>query len=442
MEFDKLIEQNLWWKEKDLIEKDYDIEKWKEKRYSWVPEIINKIDFKPFALHIILGPRQSGKTTALKLFIKELLKKIEPRSIFYFDCDEIADYKELSDVIETYLNFKNDNHIESSIILLDEITSPKEWYRAIKFLIDKGKLKKDVVVLTGSSSMAIKREIELFPGRRGNGKDFILFPLSFREFLKVINPELYSKIEPIKELKELEEKASKAMPYIEELNHELIKYFNYGGFPLGIESINKDKTEAKTAYLSWIKTSVLKAGRSDIIARQILKALLEKMPSVISWESVSKDIEIKSPKTVAAYIDLFKSIFTLIVLYNIDISKKKIRFGKNKKVHILDPLLLEILEDWCLISIKNRESLLAESILISHLSRLFPEEIFFWKNKFEVDAVILIKNKLYGFGVKWTEKPETKWPTQFKKFLLVTKKKFSKNPLVVPLSIFLSVLNI
>jgi len=442
MEFDKLVEQNLWWKDKDLIEKDYDIERWKEKKHSWIPEIVNEIDLKPFALHIILGPRQSGKTTTLKLFIRELLKKIEPRSIFYFNCDEIADYKELLDVIETYLTFKIDNHIESSIIFLDEITSPKEWYRTIKSLIDKGKLKKDIVILTGSSSIAIKHEVELFPGRRGNGKDFVLFPLSFRQFLKVITPVLYNKIEPIENIDEIEEKASKAMPYIEELNQEIKKYFNYGGFPLGIEAISKSKNEAKAAYLSWIKTSILKAGRNDTIARQILKALLEKMPSAISWESISKEIEIKSPKTVAAYVDLFKSMFALIVLYSIDINKKKIKFGKNKKIHILDPLLLEILEDWCLISIKNKESILAESIFAIHLSRLFPERIFFWKNKFEVDVVILIKNKVYGFEVKWSEKPEAKKLPQFKKFVLVTKKNFSKNPLAIPLSVFLSVLKI
>jgi len=31
MEMDILIEQNRWWKDKNLIEKDYDIIKWKEK---------------------------------------------------------------------------------------------------------------------------------------------------------------------------------------------------------------------------------------------------------------------------------------------------------------------------------------------------------------------------------------------------------------------------
>ena len=33
MEIERLVEQNQWWKDKSLIEEDYDIQKWKEKRY-------------------------------------------------------------------------------------------------------------------------------------------------------------------------------------------------------------------------------------------------------------------------------------------------------------------------------------------------------------------------------------------------------------------------
>ena len=76
---------------------------------------------------------------------------------------------------------------------------PKEWYRAVKFLIDGGKLRNAVLIVTGSSSMAVKREVELFPGRRGRGRDFVAYPLSFRGFLKVVEPQLVQKI-PVKRL--------------------------------------------------------------------------------------------------------------------------------------------------------------------------------------------------------------------------------------------------
>jgi predicted AAA+ superfamily ATPase len=34
--------------------------------------------------------------------------------------------------------------------------------------------------------------------------------------------------------------------------------------------------------------------------------------------------------------------------------------------------------------------------------------VFFWKDGSEVDCIINLKNKLVGFEVKWSEKPEAK----------------------------------
>ncbi|MBU4493349.1 MAG: ATP-binding protein, partial [Nanoarchaeota archaeon] len=191
MNLDILTEQNIWWKDKGLIEQDYDIIRWKEKKYRWIPPIIERIKLEPFSLNIILGPRQVGKTTAIKLLIKNLLREKNPLSIFYFNCEELSDYKELLDILETYIEFKKSSEIKNSYIFLDEITSPLKWYKAIKSKVDKGVFNEDVLVLTGSSSINIKRQTELFPGRRGKGLDYMILPLSFREFLKVTKPKIY-----------------------------------------------------------------------------------------------------------------------------------------------------------------------------------------------------------------------------------------------------------
>lgn len=301
------------------------------------------------------------------MLIKNLLKEKNPHSIFYFNSEELSDYKELSDIIETYMEFKERSGIKNSYIFLDEITSPIEWYKAIKSKIDKGMFKKDVLILTGSSSINIKRQTELFPGRRGKGLDYIILPLSFREFLKITRPKIYEKIKSIKELsrKELKDKAMQAMIFIKELNCVLEEYFKCGGFPLSMEA----KEEAKKIYLSWIKTEILKSERSDNIARQIIKSILDKPQTPVSWEGISKEIEIKSPKTVAAYVELLRSMFSVIVLYHANISSGMIKFGKNKKIHFLDPLLLKIFEDWCMVRLKDGGSILAESVTAMHLAR-------------------------------------------------------------------------
>ena len=81
--------------EKEILEEDEDYMKWKGKQIKWVPEILKEIELRPFSLNFIFGPKQVGKTTAIKLLIKKLLdegKRLE--SIFFFRCDEIKDYNQ------------------------------------------------------------------------------------------------------------------------------------------------------------------------------------------------------------------------------------------------------------------------------------------------------------------------------------------------------------
>ncbi len=438
----EIFEQNLWWKGKDKIVDDYDIFRWNEKKHKWIPKIIDKITLEEPALHFLTGPRQAGKTTVLKLLIRKLLENGKnPLSIFYFNCEHLSDYKELINVLRFYIDFRENNSISNSIILLDEITLPREWYRAIKFLIDKGAFHRDVIILSGSSSISVRREVELFPGRRGKGKDYILYPLSFREFVGVFDNDLVAKIGVLNSLDDIEKKVLKAMIFQKELNKYLEKYIEYGGFPLSVVNVDRSKDEAKIVYLNWIKNAILKADRSDTIARQIVKVLLESMQSDVSWEGISKKIEIKSPKTVFAYVDLLKSIFAVNLLYNIDISGRRVRFGKNKKIHLRDPILFEIFEEWCLVEVKNKKPAIAEGLVVEHLNRMFPEWVFFWRNGFEIDAIVLDKKNVYGFEVKWSEKSDAKGLPQLNRFYVITKDEYSKRG-KFPLAVFLSLFDV
>jgi len=441
MDLRELFDQNPWWKDEKQIEEDYDIVKWREKKHRWIPQEIEKISLKPFALHVITGARQVGKTTALKLLIKKLLAIRNPKSIFYFNCENIADHKELSEILEAYLDFRSVNKLKKSVIMLDEITLPKEWYRAVKFFIDQGKLRNDVVVVTGSSSINVKREVELFPGRRGNGVDITMRPLSFREFLKVVDRNLYEKIPSASEITQVNKKVLNALMFEKELNKHLKDYMEYGGFPLSVVNIGGGKQEAKKTYLAWIKNAILKADRSDVLARQVMKVIVESAQSAVSWEGISRKIEAKSPKTVAAYTDLLKSIYAVNILYNIDVNEKKIRFGKNKKIHFTDPLLYEIFEDWCLTKMENKYSAIAEALVVEQLSRAHPDNVFFWKNNYEVDAVVMHEGRLWGYEVKWSRKSDAKKPRQITEFTVITKKNHSKKPLKIPLAVFLSIMN-
>ena len=451
-----LASQNPWWKGKERIHEDEDYRKWMEKRHRWMPNLVEKIELKPYSLHFLFGPRQVGKTTSLKLLIKKLLESgIKEESIFYFRCDEVADFKELNEIITSYLDLRGRLGIESSYIFLDEITFPREWYRSVKSLVDAGKLKKDVVVLTGSTSLLVRREVETFPGRRGLGRDFTLLPLSFRDFVKVADEKLHAKLpSPLKTLSEAEirRKTSACLLLLDELNALLEKYMRCGGFPLSIESFlveGKVGRSAREAYLAWLKNDVTKIGRSVEIARAILKVLLTKIPSPVSWESLAKEIEIKSPKTASAYVHLLNSLFVTITLHHIDPNKVSISFGKNKKIHFLDPFFLDVFSEWCLVELRDMEAKAVEAITASHLARFSSKEgelcenAFYWRNKGEIDIVVS-SDGLKGFEVKWGERVEAKPRIigKMKQLIFLSKSVFVEKPLVTPASAFLACLDV
>ena len=67
---------------------------------------------------------------------------------------------------------------------LDEITLIKDWQYALKKIIDLGWGEKTSFLLTGSSTVDLRKGAERLPGRRGKvyQPDKVLLPMSFREF--------------------------------------------------------------------------------------------------------------------------------------------------------------------------------------------------------------------------------------------------------------------
>jgi uncharacterized protein len=448
MELSILSQKNPWWKGKEHFEEDEDYRKWKEKQIKWVPNILEDIELRPFSLNFIFGPRQAGKTTLIKLLIKKLLDEgNKPESIFFFRCDEIKDYKELRELLETYLDFRKNLGIKCSYIFLDEITFPHEWFRTIKSFIDDGIFREDVLFLSGSTTLEIRKEAEYFPGRRGFGKDYLLLPLSFREFVEVVNPKIREKLpDKLKsiEKREIEEKILKLIPFSEELNSILETYFITGGFPEAINDYFKYKKvreETIRTIISWIITDLTKIGKSWENAREVLKSILTKIPSAISWENIAKETTFKSPKTVSSYLRVLNSMFILKITYHINPNNVIVEFAKNKKINFLDPLFFKVFEEWCLIEVERKTEKMIEAIVASHLFRRF-KDVFFWKDGSEVDCIINLKNKLVGFEVKWSERPEAKkvFLGKLKEIYTLSKNKLDLENNIIPTALMLSLL--
>ena len=70
-------------------------------------------------VYSIRGPRQVGKTTLIKIVIKELLEKNSPLNIMYFACDLLRDNLALNDLLNTYYSWIRPQNKERIFIFLE-----------------------------------------------------------------------------------------------------------------------------------------------------------------------------------------------------------------------------------------------------------------------------------------------------------------------------------
>jgi len=134
----------------------------------------------------------------------------------------------------------------------------------------------------------------------------------------------------------------------------------------------------------------------------LLRGTIQKQSTPISWDSLAKEVEIKSHKTVSSYVEALENMFVLVILYYLDLNKRIPNYNKNKKIYFLDPFIFHVFNN--AIFFKSNEIIpsLTEAVVISHLHRKF--QIFYWKNKREIDAVIKIGKEIFGVEIKYQNK--------------------------------------
>ncbi|AWR96826.2 AAA family ATPase [Acidianus sulfidivorans JP7] len=418
-------EQNPWWISKN-VEENETYRKYKESPVKWVPDVIDKISLDPYSLNIIVGPRQVGKTTALILLVEKLLKQVEnPKAIFYFSCDKLADYKELDEVLQEYLKVKKAERIKTSYIILDEVTFPKEWFRAIKYRIDRGDFKNDVIVLTGSLSMKAKGEVESFPGRRGSGKILIMYPLPFSKFLELFNVNL-----PKGNVDFALRNAIKFIEYRQKIKEIFEIYLNVGGFPNAIRDYferGKISNSTVSDFVSSIILDINKLRRSEHLFKATVKGIIERTASEFSFHTLAK--EVGSVRTVISYTELLEKLFLLKTLTAIDPNTGNMLTRKERKFYFIDPFIYEVFSNWTMTK-KLDENKLTEAVVVSHLSRMLPT--FYLKRNGEVDIVIKNGEKFTGLEVKYG-KNVRKYIGKIKDIVYLSKEEIDENVIAVPL---------
>ncbi len=386
---------NPWW----LKEPDPIVQEWKESEIRWIPREIEELSLTPFSLNVLWGPRQVGKTTLVKLLIDKMIKSgRDPLSIFYFSCDELSSYKELGEVIDNYLRMKRERGIENSYIFLDEVTFVEDWWRAIKSRVDRREVIKDVITVTGSASIDLLASKERFPGRRGNGRDVALRPLSFGDSLEIIFKYDLER----GEIEDIDH-AMKANYHLRDLLMEhFLRYMKTGGFPIPFKEYHERGSisyRSEKAMIDWLISDWIKIGKNPSYMKEVLSYILHARLSPISWLDIAKETSISSPHTTRSYVEALEGLMISKVSYLIT-PQGDVKYRKNKKIHLTDPFIYRIISSYT--GVEVLDETLVESLVAMHLARL--GDIYYWRDGTEVDVILRRKGKLMGFEVKWGPK--------------------------------------
>ena len=128
----------------------------------------------------LLGSRQVGKTSLLKLLMEDL-KSHAP--VFYYDLEETRVLEVLNEGVDDFLQFirtEGADRNRRNIVLLDEIQYLRDPSKFIKLMVDHHSDEVKLVV-TGSSALSIK--MKFWDSLVGRKIVFHLYPLDFREVL-------------------------------------------------------------------------------------------------------------------------------------------------------------------------------------------------------------------------------------------------------------------
>jgi len=345
-----------------------------------LPEIIpreDKIDSSDL-INDIVGIRRCGKTFLMFSKIKELLKKVDKKSIIYINFENRKLFplkKEYFNEIIEFIHFENLLDKGKIYLFLDEVQKIDGWEKYIRSIYDefKGKIK---IFVSGSNASLLSKDYGTLLTGRHLSKT--LMPLSFKEFLR------FKKYEIKKVLTEKDRANIKK--FLEE-------YLDFGGFPEVVLSENKEQ------MLSQLFNDIL---TKDILSRNIRKEstieefsyyLAGNVSSLLSFNKManyfkSRGIKISVP-TIENYFKLIKNSFlffdNLIFSYKI-----KDQFQNPRKIYCIDNGIFNFIG---LKFSRDYGKMYENAVFLKLKKKSFDNyliNIFYWKNiqHEEVDFVI------------------------------------------------------
>lgn len=338
-------------------------------------------------IQVISGPRQVGKTTAVKQFLSA-----NPDRATYLSFDNPG-----QDPI-SQLRFEWERAAKRTgqpVLILDEIQNVDGWASVVKELFDRDRSQRSLsLVVLGSSSLDILvRGEESLLGR-----------------FEIIRA-------PHWNLNEMSKYAG----------WDLTQFLQFGGYPVIAEMFNNDSSEAMARVQRFVRDSIIEPvlTRDILSLRPVLNTALLRQVLTISLSLPCEEISFSkfagqlsergSAVTIKRYLELLEKAFLLKLLprYSRGVVRKR---TSSPKIVPLAPALVHAFKDPLLV--QNDSTWfghLFEMAVISRLSEL-PFELYYWSNSREdVDLVLDDGTQPVAVAIRSNERSEWRGLRAFKR---------------------------
>lgn len=361
MVFENLKEWNVWWTEKERIKELSGIER------KITKEIVRYLTSRQ--IKILAGIRRSGKSTILYQIIEKLIKDgINPENIIFINMeDEALLNANFDKITESYM--ENIDPKGDIYLFIDEIQNREKWEFWIKTQYDLKKFKQ-IFISGSSSSLLLSEYASLLTGRQ---LSFLIYPLSFKEFLG---------FKGLKYQLKFITKTTRA-----KIKALLKEYLKYGGFPE--VTLEKEKHRILTEYYNSIieKDVIAKHGLDEKKVKDMVRYILSNISSPHTYKKLGSLVNL-STTTVISYLNCIEKAF-IITQVPIFSYKIKEHLQYPRKIYCVDTGLINIA------SFKFSENLgkLYENIVFTELKNR-GKEIYYWKSKQQEEVDFIIKEGL------------------------------------------------
>lgn len=350
---------------------------------------------------LLIGARQAGKTTVLKI----LKEKVEVKGFktFFLNLED-PDYlrllnqtpKNLFQIFPIDLNTK-------TVIFIDEIQYLDNPTNFLKYVYDeyKGKIK---LIVSGSSAFYLDRKFK--DSLAGRKIVLLVYTLSFREFLRFKNEKDLPELLPIifdPDSYKLEKRIS--LHQKERIQKHFNEFILFGGYPRVVLSPPEEKLNVlQEIVYSYIKKDIYEADiKQDEVFYRLLKTLAAGTGNLVNTNELSNTFGV-SRKSIHNYLYVMQKSFHISLLRPFYRNIRK-ELTKMPKVYFYDLGLRNFLvNNFDSPKLRPDRGELLENAVFRQLTEridMIPnEKLAFWRTQAGAEVDFIFDDK-YAFEVKF-----------------------------------------